>query len=33
MIDRSVDLITPLLTGLTYTAMIHDNFKIEGNIV
>ena len=31
LIDRNVDLITPLLTQLTYEGLIDENFKIENS--
>ena len=31
LIDRNVDLITPLLTQLTYEGLIDDNFHIENS--
>lgn len=31
LIDRNVDLITPLLTQLTYEGLIDENFQIENS--
>ncbi|ANZ76007.1 BA75_02151T0 [Komagataella pastoris] len=31
--ERSVDFITPLLTQLTYSGLVHDNFNVEYNTV